>query len=426
MTNEIFPISKKDFRKFEPDFRIEAIIADGMWYSLTKWRKLAKVSEAESNKWIDEKLKAGELVQSPTGAKSFRYPYEKVLQWHAEQGLEVGDQIVDFIFPARVWDGKTEVEGFEEAPLREIGVVTFECSADAAETVTEALRGIARVREVEPGKFKAYCLSADYIKPIIQEIFKSKTVAEFSRVYSRSSSYRREMVDFSEDFAHHLIQFYKGFAKSLVKREMETIRVYIPDAHDQESQIITWVITAIEKFDEASSVPFSGYLNSVLHRWPYDLPHLHLGKDLSMYQRSRAKAIARLRAKSGVPDGVFSAEELASEIGISNATFADLEEKHQIWMKTKSATTLAWGDNGEDKSGEQVMGHLGQGNARHTDVIKANALSVALLDAALESRKFDDAFMVISHMGLEVFPEDTLHKTSKKFTVSLARKLGMI
>ena len=229
MTNEIFPISKKDFRKFEPDFRIEAIIADGMWYSLTKWRKLAKVSEAESNKWIDEKLKAGELVQSPTGAKSFRYPYEKVLQWHAEQGLEVGDQIVDFIFPARVWDGKTEVEGFEEAPLREIGVVTFECSADAAETVTEALRGIARVREVEPGKFKAYCLSADYIKPIIQEIFKSKTVAEFSRVYSRSSSYRREMVDFSEDFAHHLIQFYKGFAKSLVKREMETIKKKITE-----------------------------------------------------------------------------------------------------------------------------------------------------------------------------------------------------
>lgn len=280
--NSSFPYSKKDLKKLDPDFKIGAIVADGMWYSLTKWRKLAKVSEEEINSWVERHLENGYLIQSPTGAKSFRIPYHTVIDWHEEHGLEPGDQIFDFIFPTRLWDGMTEVEGFMKAPLREIGAVTFECTGSVAVEIIEQLRGIARVREIEPNKFKAYCLSVDYVKPIIQDVFSQHTVAEVSRIYSRSSSYRRELVDFSPNFVHHLTSFYRNFAKTLVRKEMDTIRIYIPEPQDQESQIISWVFTAIEKFDESASVPFSGYLNSVLNRWPYDLPNLHLGQDLSI------------------------------------------------------------------------------------------------------------------------------------------------
>ena len=55
----------KDTLKNEPvDFRIGAIISDGMWYSLPKWRKLARVTEREINEWIDEHLADGSLLQS--------------------------------------------------------------------------------------------------------------------------------------------------------------------------------------------------------------------------------------------------------------------------------------------------------------------------------------------------------------------------
>lgn len=420
-----FPITRKDLKNLPASFRIEAIVADGMWYSLPKWRKFAKVTEEEIQSWVDEKLASGKLLQSPTGAKSYRYPYEEVCNWHEANGLAVGEQIFDFIFPARVWDGKTEVEGFLEAPLREIGVVTFECSAPVAKEITERLRGIARVRESDPGRYKAYCLTADYVRPIISEVFSKYTVAEASRIYSRGNSKRRELADFSERFAHHLVSFYKNFAKALVKKEMETIKIYIPDPHDQESQIVSWVLTAIEKFDESSSVPFSGYLNSVLRRWPYDLPNHHLGKDLSVFQRNRSKAVASLREKTGDPTGQFTAAELADEMGMTLSSFIDLEEKHHIWMKTKNATSLVWDENSEEKGGEQVLGALGDSSARKSNIAQANNLSKAIVAAALDTGQYADAFKVISQMGTEDLDQARLQSCTPAFILSLGNFLGM-
>lgn len=422
----IFPLTRKSLKDYEPDFRIEVIIADGMWYSLPKWRKLARVTEEEINSWVERNMEAGRLVQSPTGAKSFRYGKDAVLAWHEENNLEVGEQILDFIFPARIWDGKTEVEGFLEAPLREIGVVTFECTSKVAAEVTEALRGIARVRESDPGRYKAYSLSADFVKPIIQGIFAQYTVAEASRIYSRGSSKRREVVDFSDNFSHHLISFYRTFAKSLVKREMETIKIYIPEPQDQESQIISWVFTAVEKFDESSSVPFSGYLNSVLRRWPYDLPYLHLGRDLSFFQRDRAKAVARLREKNGRPDGVFSASVLADEMGMTHSAFTDLEEKHHVWMKTKNAASLTWDENSEEKGGETVMGAVGATSSSRSNSLQANRLSQALIEAALKTEQYEASFAVISQMGSDELDLVRLRTASPEFILELGTLLGLI
>lgn len=420
-----FPYTKRDLRTLAPDFKIAAIVADGMWYSLPKWRKLSKVSEEEINSWIERHLDSGYLLQSPTGAKSYRIAYDQVVEWHETHGLEVGEQIFDFIFPARVWDGMTEVEGFLNAPLREIGVVTFECNNAVAKEVTEALKGIARVRESDPGKYKAYCLSADYVKPIIQGIFAKYNVSEASRIYSRGSSKRRELVDFSDNFAHHLVSFYRAFAKSLIKKEMETIKIYIPDPQDQDSQVISWVLTAIEKFDESSSVPFSGYLNSVLKRWPYDLPNAHLGQDLSAYQRNRAKAVERLRQRAGDPGSNFSATTLADEMGMRLSDFTDLEEKHHVWMKTKNATTLTWEENSEEKAGSTVMGAVGVTTASQSNAVQSNHLSSALIQAALNTGRFDDALAVISQVGADDINLGRIREASEEFILELGSVLGM-
>lgn len=423
--NSSFPYNKKDLKTLEPDFKIAAIVSDGMWYSLPKWRKLSRVSEDEMNSWVERHMNNGYLIQSPTGAKSFRISYENVLKWHEDNGLEVGEQIFDFIFPARVWDNCTEVEGFMRSPLREIGVVTFECNSEVAREITETLRGIARVREADPSKYKAYCLSADYVKPIIQEIFSKYTISEASRIYSRGSSKRRELSDFNDNFAHHLVSFYRNFARSLVKKEMETIKIYIPDPQDQDSQVISWVLTAIEKFDETSSVPFSGYLNSVLRRWPYDLPNAHLGQDLSAYQRNRAKAVARLRQKNGQPSSQFSAVELADEMGMRLSDFTDLEEKHHVWIKTKNATTLTWEENSEEKQGETVMGSVGVTSASKSNVHQCNKLSFALISAALNTDKYDDAFIVISQVGADEINLGKIRETGEDFILELGSVLGV-
>jgi DNA-directed RNA polymerase specialized sigma subunit len=419
-------LSKEEFRKKPEEFRIGAIISDGMWLSLPKWRKLAKVSESEINDWVEKHLRDGSLIQSKTGAKSYRFPLESIRKWYQSNNLDITSQLVDFIFPPRIWDEMTEVEGFEMAPLREIGIVSFICSSSVAKETIESLRGIARVRETEPGKYKAYCLNATLVKEIIEEKFKNYDKKEIGKIYSRSIAKRREIVDFTPKFANGLVSFYKDFGPSLVKREMETIKIFLPEPEDQISQITMWVLTAIEKFDESSSVPFSGYLNSVLKRWPYDLPYTHLGRDLSSFQRQRAKAINKLKKEFDDEDRVFTNAEIAQEMGMDRDEFNDLDEKHHAWMRARHATTLTWEENSDEKlTEESLTGGIAKTGTAPTDIELANKLSVAIIQTAIDSGLYADAYEIISQVDASDLDLTAIKKLSPEFIKELGNKLGV-
>ena len=415
-------LTRETFKKQPPEFRIGAIVSDGMWHSLTKWRKLSKVSEEEINEWVEAHLEDGTLVQSPTGAKSYRFPLSSIYKWYRENSLNVGDQIVDFLFPPRIWDDMTETEGFLNAPLREVGIVSFVCSSTVASEIIEALRGIAKVRESEPGKYKAYSLNSSFVKEKIEEVFKNHSSTEIGKIYSRSVARRREIVDFTPAFANGLVVFYKNFSKSLVKREMETIRLFLPEPEDQESQIILWVLTAIEKFDESTSVPFSGYLNSVLKRWPYDLPNIHLGEDLSVFQRQRAKAIDSLKEKLG--ERVFTPQEIAIQMDIAQDKFNDLEEKHRAWTKSKTATTLTWEENSDEKLATgNLSGSAVPNEVVASDISLANKLSYSIIESAIRTGLYDDAFSILSQVDSSELNLGKIKEISEDFVQELGNYL---
>lgn len=418
--------TRKSFREQSPTFRIEAIISDGMWYSITKWIRLAKVSEEELREWIDAALADGRLIQAESGAKSYRLPLEEIYAWYDKHGFRIGDQLLDFLFPPRIWDGKTETEGFLEAPLREIGVVSFSADNEVTAEITDALRGIARVREFEPGKYKAYSLSSTYVRDIVRDIVQKKDASEVDpRVSPRSSAKRRELVDFSDEFADGLVEFYRNFAKSLVKSKMDTIRIYLPDPEDQESQIIIWVLTAIEKFDESSAVPFSGYFNSSLQYWPYDLPAMHLGKELSSFQRSRSKAITALRAERGEDAENFTNKELADIIGMDIVKYNDLEERHKVWMRTRAATTLNWDESTDEKLVKaNLSGELAD-NSADTDVELAHRLSVAIVSTALKTGKYNCAFSLISQVDAPEISVSAIQEVDESFIEELGYTMGL-
>lgn len=411
--------TKETFKKQSTDFRIGAIISDGMWYSLPKWRKMAGVSEQEINDWINKHLADGSLIQSATGAKSYRFPLSSIIAWYKKNGLNVRGQLLDFIFPPRIWDGMTETEGFLTAPLREIGIVSFSASTQAAEEIINALRGVARVREFEPGRYKAYCLNAQYVREIIDEETIRIGEEPEKKIYSRSEAKRREMSDFTPEFAQGLVIFYREFGKTLVKKEMETIKIFLPEPEDQESQILMWVLMAIEKFDESTGVPFSGYLNSVLRRWPYDLPSTHLGKDLSNFQRQRSKALNALKEKYG--NKSFSHTDLAGEMGLEQSKFNDLEEKHRVWTKTQNATTLTWDENSDEK----IVDMSGINNQVSTDIKLANELSYATIQAALNTQQYNDAFTIISQIDLSELNMSKIKLVSETFIQELGYLIGI-
>ena len=412
--------TKNEFLKQPVDFRIGAIISDGMWYSLPKWRKMAGCTEDELADWVAAHLADGSLVQATTGAKSFRFPLESVLEWYEERDLAFPGQLTDFIFPPRVWDNMTETEGFLAAPLRDVGIVSFRSGVEVADEIREALLGIARVCEIEPGLWKAYCGSTGYVKDIADEILSKHGLAMSKKVQAR----RREMVDFTDEFKEGLVLFYKRFGKSLIKRSMDTIKIFLPDDEDRNSQVLLWVIQAIEKFDESKAVPFSGYLDDVLRRWPYDLPQAHLGKELSTFQRGRSKAIKRLK-KRFKDRTTFAGDEIATEMGISPMSFADLEDKHRIWMKTQAATTLTWDEKSDEKLVDTsitsgVMGGLG---VVSNDIDMAHKLSLAVIDAAVSTNNFDDAYTLIDQMDASEINTKKIDALSADFVRALGERL---
>lgn len=392
--------SRKTFDQMDEDFRIGATVSDGMWWSYAKWKQYSKASDEYLQQWISEALNSGRLVQSATGQRSYRFPLESIHEWYSAQGLEIGVQLVDFLFPPRIWDGMTEPEGFLNAPLREIGYVTFSCSPKVAAHVTQALMGIARVREIESGRYRAFALSSDYASAIIRDVFKQQGLTEKGSIHARFRSYRREMIDFTPAFARGLVLFYGHFGKTLSRKAMDTIKLFIPEEEDRESQIIAWVIAAIEKFDEASSVPFSGYLDNVLKHWPYDLPYDHLGKELSNFQRKRSRAIKVLQSHYNSSSQNFPNSELAYEAGMTLDEFNELEEKHHIWLGMQYSTTITWDDGSEEKAPVDTSSQSSVYNTGGTsnDIALAHRLSLGVVKTALTTEAFDDALTVIKQI----------------------------
>lgn len=417
--------TKKTISDMPTLFRIESIASDGMWYSLSKWQKLAKVTEEELEEYVATALASGRIVQSPTGTRSFRMPVDSVRAFYAENNLDIETtQLFDFAFPPRIWNGKTEPEGFLESPVREIGVVSFVVDRITAQAVEDNLRGVAKVREVEPGKYKAYGLNSAYIKERVIEAVEENCgmSAPNTKVYSRKISKRREMSDFDPAFSRELVNFYKEFGKSLVKQSAKTISIFIPSPEEQDAQVLMWILEAIEKFDESASVPFPGYLDTVLRRWPYNLPGQFLGKELSQFQKDRARAIESLKNLHG-GDIVFSHQAIATEMGVTYTHFIDLEEKHKAWIGTKNAEPLIREDRNEEKTGSNTESMTMQASTASSSSAMSNRITIAAVRAAMNTGQFDDCIALSGQIDSgEIVPE-TISSLSNVFVEDFSQQL---
>lgn len=415
-----------EFEAMSDDFRIGAIVADGMWWSIEKWAKHAKVSKDTLQDWIYEHMATGELLQSETGARSYRFPLESIKNWYRSHGYPLDTRLIESLFPPRIWGGLTEIEGFDKAPLREVGTVKFSCSPTVADEVKKALRGIARVREERPGEYRAFALSSSYVKGVITKVFSKYSPSETGGTHSRMIVWRRELVDLPADYAVGLVSFYQKFALTLAKSTMATIKIYLPDYEDQVSQITYWVISSIERFDEKSSVPFSGYLNAVLLRKPYDLTYEHLGKDLADFQRDKSKAVKRLQKERGVEsDTTFTHSDLSEAMGLSSRDFSDLESKHRVWLGSKKATSLTWDQSSDEKLVKDNVTSGFESGSAPTDLALAHRLSMSVVQAAIETAKYDDAFDVISQIDASSLDYEKVQSASPEFVTALGRSLGV-
>ena len=405
-----------NFKERSVEWRIQAVIHDGSWYDVKKWARMAKVKKEDVETWIRKNQKTFHLIKKDD---SYRVSKDEVLKWYSRQeGFTIKDRIVPKNFPPRIWNDNTEVEGFLEIPRRKTASVTFECEDDKLlKKIKLSLSGIARVRKETSGKYRAFGLSDDYIKHTLEQSLKPKEI-QLINMKRRKGMFHRELTDFPPEFTESALMFYIPFARNILKPHMSTLTIYLESEDDIKSQIITWIVNAMRKFDETKPVPFSGYLSSVLRFWPYDLPDEFLGKELSNFQRKRSSAQKNLE-KQNKGKTNFSNEELAKEMDWDLDDFIKFDTQHRTWLAERQATTLNWSDSANEKSGELI----GYSQPTVHDVSLASKISIAVLNATLKSSKFDDGISVINLIDSDMTNLESLSDLSMEFKTELAKEL---
>lgn len=404
---------RDDFNSRTDKWRIEAVIHDGNWYDIDKWKRVARVKTEVLEKWIKENDDI--LIKSELG--SYRVNYDEIIKWYEKEDIDLEESIVPNNFPPKLWGGTTETDVFLDAPRRRVGTVSFEVkSKEILDKCQNILKGTAKIMPDKDGRYKAHGLSAIYIKNLLS---KGLTEKEFDSldIKTRSVIMQRELIDLPLPWLEEALNFYSNyFAPSVLKSSMPTIEIYLKDRGDIHSQINVWVITAIKKFNESASVPFSGYLSNVLRHWPYDLPDEHLGKELSKFQRDRKKAIEEAEEQNLMVNGNVPIEVLAELMGITLEQYVELNNEHENWLSTKNATTLTWDDSSNEKKGSLV----GEDYVAKVDSVQSSRMSIAAVKAAVDTGEWESAYDFISQIDSSKVDESISQRLSKEFTDKFA------
>lgn len=409
---------RQAFNAQDDQWRIEAVIHDGNWYDLDKWRRVAKVPVEMVEEWIENNEDI--LIQSEEG--SYRVGHDEVVRWYDEQEIDIEESIIPNNFPPRLWAGQTETDIFLSAPRRRVSTVSFVVERDGIlEKVQEILKGVARVAPDKLGRYRAYGLSAIHMRNLLS---KGLTEDEFDSldIKTRSVLMQRELTDLPEEWVEQALHFYTNkFAPNALKSSMSTISIYLPDRADIHAQTIIWVIRAIQKFDETASVPFAGYLSTVLRHWPYNLPDEYLGKELSRFQRERKKAIDQA-LEEGYPNNNVPNTVIADIMNMSLEEYIENVEEHETWLATMNATTLTWQDSANEKKGTTI----GPPGVVESDSRKLFQISLAAIKAAVDTKEWDCAYRLISQIDIHEVDMNLRDGLTTEYLLALQKHLGEI
>lgn len=380
-----------EFAKRDPTWRIEAVIHDGSWYTVRKWAKLSKVKDNDIHEWIENNKEKTDLIHMND---SYRLGYDEIMRWYDNQpDIELDDRLVPNNFPPKIWDGQTEAEALINVPKRQVTEVSLTPNTkELKEKCQDILRGTAILRLYKHGSYRACGLSRKFI---ISKLQRGLTREEFEIVNPgrKTIMHYRELSDFSEEFLENALKFYVPFAKTLLRSRMSTLKIYLPTQGDIDMQVAIWIMTALRKFDEQQPVPFSGYLSRVLSFWPYDLPDEILGKELSTFQRNKRKIMNKWIHETG--DSHMPDDEIISRMKIDKDTYLRLTKEYQSWLYEHNATQLTW----ENSSNEKMSDYIWDENEDSHNSELSHKIAIGLMDAALKTENFSEAFKIINTLG---------------------------
>ena len=382
---------KESFSLKDKDFRINAVIHSGQWYTFDKWLKLSQVDREDLVKYLEETT-----VPIIHKQNSYRVDSEEVFRWYRENNLNIEEAIVPNDFSPRVWGGKTEVDVLLETPQHVSNILLVYCNdINVLYKIKNILRGYAWcVYRENKKQLKIYTTSFKYIEQILTS---QLTGREFNSLVIRYTVQRkwRSLSDFDEDFLGGFLMFYSNFSKQCLKPHMETIKTYINSHEDIESQIREWIMIALNKFDEKETVPFSAYLNRYLQFRPYELGNELLGDDLANFQKEHSRAVKELASELNVDIKLVDENLVRERMGYSDKNeYFSLLERTIEFNSLKVARDINWEEKNNEKQGSSIFDRK---EKNEHDRRRQTEISKAIIKATIETGRYEDLETLLSN-----------------------------
>ena len=382
---------KEQFSLRDKDFRINAVIHSGQWYTFDKWLKLSQVDKEDLIKYLEETT-----VPIIHKQNSYRVDSKEVFRWYHENNLNIEEAIVPNDFSPRVWGGKTEVDVLLETPQHISNILLVYCDdVNVLYKIKNILRGYAWcVYRENKKQLKIYTTSFKYIEQILTS---QLTDREFNSLIIRYTVQRkwRSLSDFDEDFLGGFLMFYSNFSKQCLKPHMETIKTYINSHEDIESQIREWIMIALNKFDEKETVPFSAYLNRYLQFRPYELGNELLGDDLANFQKEHSRAVKELATELNVDIKMVDENLVREKMGYSDKNeYFSLLERTIEFNSLKVARDINWEEKNNEKQGSSIFDRK---EKNEHDRKRQTEISKAIIKATIETERYEDLETLLSN-----------------------------
>jgi DNA-directed RNA polymerase specialized sigma subunit len=294
-------------------------LADGQWHPSTKiWSRFGdeaklldpKVSKKQMLTMLDELVEKEVLLSGAN--QSYRFVTRELELWRL---LSPTLDLTSLKDTPRYFGGILEDDGWQRAPLRECHLVHFKASRKLSKTELSKLvsEPMNMINLNEDGLYKIYSRDKETTYNRVKELKIEFPEYEISGIRLEANLRRRSLDELHQRYLSELCRHYGQFAKVLLRGQMSSIKKHLPEDDDAQQQIYLWVIEAVKRYDDSTSIPFAAYLGTSIKKWVYDLNRKSYGRSIADKELKHSRAINEFRATE---ERNPTAEELARILNI--------------------------------------------------------------------------------------------------------------
>lgn len=261
----------------EPRDTILTRLSDGQWQTRGKVLKhisnTIEITDEDLKNQLDL-LEADGILLAGTNL-SYRMVLPYLTEFRAAKDL-VSTYKNDLSAP-RVFGGILEDDVWQLAPLKARDFINFRSNDNVKEIAACAKKIDPNISlENDSGLVRIYTTKGDEVYALIANTEKFSNKIKGLRIERNVK--RRELKDLPQDFFYEFCEFYGKLAPTLLRAKTLSISSFIKDADDVKQQSYLWILDAVRRYDDSTSIPFAAYLYSCLNKWVHDLARKEYGR----------------------------------------------------------------------------------------------------------------------------------------------------